>query len=81
MAQADADDNGSPVKLTSAGKKELAELRRRHSAKPRHSGAPWSPGTGIGGQFRHRRCFCISPVPGDLLHVGTSAPFAIAVMV
>jgi transposase-like protein len=29
MAQADADDNGSPVKLTSAEKKELAELRRR----------------------------------------------------
>jgi transposase len=29
MAQADADDIGSPVKLTSAEKKELAELRRR----------------------------------------------------
>ncbi len=29
MARADADENGSPVKLTSAGKKELAELRRR----------------------------------------------------
>jgi transposase len=29
MAQADADDNGSPVKLTSAEKKELAELRRK----------------------------------------------------
>jgi len=29
MAQADADENGSPVKLTSAEKKELAELRRR----------------------------------------------------
>jgi transposase-like protein len=29
MAQADADDYGSPVKLTSAEKKELAELRRK----------------------------------------------------
>lgn len=29
MAQADADDNGSLVKLTSAEKKELAELRRK----------------------------------------------------
>jgi transposase-like protein len=29
MAQADADNNGSPVKLTSAEKKELAELRRK----------------------------------------------------
>lgn len=29
MAQADADENGSPVKLTSAEKKELAELRRK----------------------------------------------------
>ena len=29
MAQADADENGSPVKLTSAERKELAELRRR----------------------------------------------------
>ena len=29
MAQSDADDNGSPVKLTSAEKKELAELRRK----------------------------------------------------
>ena len=29
MAQADADDNGSPVKLTSAEKKELAGLRRK----------------------------------------------------
>ena len=30
MAQADADENGSPVKLTSAEKKELAELRRKN---------------------------------------------------
>jgi len=30
MAQADADDNGSQVKLTSAEKKELAELRRKN---------------------------------------------------
>lgn len=29
MAQADADENGSTVKLTSAEKKELAELRRK----------------------------------------------------
>jgi transposase len=29
MAQADADEHGSPVKLTSAEKKELAELRRK----------------------------------------------------
>jgi transposase len=29
MAQADADEDGSPVKLTSAEKKELAELRRK----------------------------------------------------
>jgi transposase len=29
MGQADADENGSPVKLTSAEKKELAELRRK----------------------------------------------------
>jgi transposase len=29
MAQADTDENGSPAKLTSAEKKELAELRRR----------------------------------------------------
>lgn len=29
MAQADADENGSAVKLTSAEKKELTELRRR----------------------------------------------------
>jgi transposase len=29
MAQADTDENGSPVKLTSAEKKELVELRRR----------------------------------------------------
>jgi transposase len=28
MAQADADDNGSATRLTSAEKKELAELRR-----------------------------------------------------
>jgi transposase len=30
MAQADADDNGSQVKLTSGEKKELAELRRKN---------------------------------------------------
>ena len=30
MAQADADENGSQVKLTSAEKKELAELRRKN---------------------------------------------------
>jgi transposase len=30
MAQADADENGSAVKLTSAEKKELAELRRKN---------------------------------------------------
>jgi len=30
MAQADADDNGSATKLTSAEKKELAELRRKN---------------------------------------------------
>ena len=30
MAQADADEKGSAVKLTSAEKKELAELRRRN---------------------------------------------------
>jgi transposase-like protein len=30
MAQADADDNGSKVKLTSTEKKELAELRRKN---------------------------------------------------
>jgi transposase len=30
MAQADADDNGSAVKLTSTEKKELAELRRKN---------------------------------------------------
>jgi transposase len=29
MAQADADEHGSPVKLTSAEKRELAELRRK----------------------------------------------------
>jgi transposase len=29
MARADADEHGSPVKLTSADKKELAELRRK----------------------------------------------------
>ena len=29
MAQADADEKGSPVKLTSAEKKELAGLRRK----------------------------------------------------
>jgi transposase len=29
MAQADADENGSAVKLTSVEKKELAELRRK----------------------------------------------------
>ena len=29
MAQSDADDHGSPVKLTSTEKKELAELRRK----------------------------------------------------
>ena len=30
LAQADADDNGSTVKLTSTEKKELAELRRKN---------------------------------------------------
>jgi transposase len=30
MAQADTDDNGSQVKLTSAEKKELSELRRKN---------------------------------------------------
>jgi transposase len=30
MAQADADDNGSTTRLTSAEKKELAELRRKN---------------------------------------------------
>ncbi len=30
MAQADADDNASPVKLSSAEKKEIAELRRKN---------------------------------------------------
>lgn len=30
MAQADADANGSATRLTSAEKKELAELRRRN---------------------------------------------------
>ena len=30
MAQADADENGSTERLTSAEKKELAELRRRN---------------------------------------------------
>lgn len=30
MAQADADENGSATKLTSAEKKELAELRRKN---------------------------------------------------
>jgi transposase len=30
MAQADADENGSSVKLTSAEKKEIAELRRKN---------------------------------------------------
>lgn len=30
MAQADADENGSAVKLTSTEKKELAELRRKN---------------------------------------------------
>jgi transposase-like protein len=30
MAQSDADDNGSQVKLTSTEKKELAELRRKN---------------------------------------------------
>jgi len=30
MAQADADDNGSATRLTSAEKKELAELRRKN---------------------------------------------------
>lgn len=32
MAQADADDNDSAVKLTSTEKKELAELRRQEPA-------------------------------------------------
>lgn len=30
MAQDDADENGSPTRLTTAEKKELAELRRRN---------------------------------------------------
>jgi transposase len=30
MAQADADDNGSNVRLTSTEKKEIAELRRKN---------------------------------------------------
>jgi transposase len=30
MAQADADDNGSQVKVTTAEKKELTELRRKN---------------------------------------------------
>lgn len=30
MAQADADENGSPTRLSSAEKKELAELRRKN---------------------------------------------------
>jgi transposase len=30
MAQADADENGSQIKLTSTEKKELAELRRKN---------------------------------------------------
>jgi transposase len=30
MAQADADENGSGLKLTSAEKKEIAELRRKN---------------------------------------------------
>jgi transposase-like protein len=30
MAQADADDNGGGLKLTSAEKKEIAELRRKN---------------------------------------------------
>jgi len=30
MAQSDADDNGSTTRLTSAEKKELAELRRKN---------------------------------------------------
>ena len=30
MAQADADENGSPTRLTSAEKKELAELRKKN---------------------------------------------------
>ena len=30
MAQADADENGSTIRLTSAEKKELAELRRKN---------------------------------------------------
>jgi transposase len=30
MARADADDNGSNVRLTSAEKKEIAELRRKN---------------------------------------------------
>jgi transposase-like protein len=30
MAQADADENGSAARLTSAEKKELAELRRKN---------------------------------------------------
>ena len=30
MAQADADTNGSTIRLTSAEKKELAELRRKN---------------------------------------------------
>jgi transposase len=43
MAQADADDNGSQVKLTSTEKKELAELRRKNGSlkwKTRSSSAP-----------------------------------------
>ena len=30
MAQADADENGSPTRLTSVEKKELAELRKKN---------------------------------------------------
>ena len=30
LAQADADENGSPTRLTSAEKKELTELRRKN---------------------------------------------------
>jgi transposase len=49
MAQADADDNGSQVKLTSTEKKEPAGLRRKNrqlEMEMRSSSAPWriSPG-------------------------------------
>ncbi|SRR5581483_5597410 len=43
MAQADADENGSRVKLTSTEKKELAELRRKTGSlrwKTRSSSVP-----------------------------------------